>query len=627
MLQKLNERIQGLVAWIIVILIAITFTLFGIDYYLQSRHESAAQAEVNGQAITKQAFELNYRRSRQLRDLSQMSAARETQLKQQVLDEMILNSVSVQAARQRGFEVNAQQANAAIVHIPQFQEDGHFSSNRYAQALNGAFYTPETFQQEVRQGMLLNQQRFALIGTAFTLPSEVNQFVKLYMQTRDYDYLQIPAVKFLKEATVSENDIDKYYQTHKKVFLSPEKVSIDYVRLSLRDLKQQVQISPKEIRQYYEDNPASFMLPAQWRVAKLHLPYSDNMTDEQKNALKRQVEALVKDVQMSPQAFSERSKAFVQTHPNSSLQELWVAAGQTRYDAHLLALTKPNQISEVIATPKGLTLFQALDIKKASVKPFDMVQRDIENQLRHERAQEQYSKALEQLSELSYQTPDSLAPVAKALHLPIESTELFTRHGGEAPMTQNPQIRQTAFSYDVLKFRNNSEPIQIDNDSVMVLRVRQHIPAAERTLVDVKSLIENQLARKKAEALARQFGQSFLITPEGIQQEQLSHEQGMAQKQLHWHPVFGATRDTEQVIGPINDLAFNLPKPGEKIGQSLLSGDYVIVRLKKIHEGDISKLDKEQRASITQQIEASYGLMDYDLYISSLMRNAQITKH
>ena len=99
MLQKLNERIQGVVAWVVIILVAVTFTLFGIDYYIQSRHETNAQVDVNGQPITKQAFELNYRRARQMRDPSLMTAALENQLKQQVMDEMITNNVSMQAAQ------------------------------------------------------------------------------------------------------------------------------------------------------------------------------------------------------------------------------------------------------------------------------------------------------------------------------------------------------------------------------------------------------------------------------------------------------------------------------------------------------------------------------------------------
>jgi len=136
---------------------------------------------------------------------------------------MITNEVTVQSARNYGFEISADQANAAIVNIPQFQEDGHFSTEKYQQALNGALFTPETFQNEVKQGMLLNQQRFAFMGSSFALPSEVNRFVRLYMQTRDYDYLTISAAELENQVQISPDDIKLYYSKNQKEFMSPEK--------------------------------------------------------------------------------------------------------------------------------------------------------------------------------------------------------------------------------------------------------------------------------------------------------------------------------------------------------------------------------------------------------------------
>src|SRR3546814_553347 len=94
MLQKLNERIQGVIAWVVIILIAVTFTLFGVDYYMQSHQTSDVEVDVNGQPIGKQAFDINYRRVRQQRDPSQITAASELALKKQVLTDMITNVVS-----------------------------------------------------------------------------------------------------------------------------------------------------------------------------------------------------------------------------------------------------------------------------------------------------------------------------------------------------------------------------------------------------------------------------------------------------------------------------------------------------------------------------------------------------
>jgi peptidyl-prolyl cis-trans isomerase D len=82
---------------VVIILITFTFALFGIDYYLQTHNVSNVQIEVNGYPISKQDFEVNYRRARQMRDPSQMTTALEAALKQQIIDEMIVNSVSQHA--------------------------------------------------------------------------------------------------------------------------------------------------------------------------------------------------------------------------------------------------------------------------------------------------------------------------------------------------------------------------------------------------------------------------------------------------------------------------------------------------------------------------------------------------
>ncbi|KTC79870.1 peptidyl-prolyl cis-trans isomerase D [Legionella cherrii] len=74
-------------------------------------------------------------------------------------------------------------------------------------------------------------------------------------------------------------------------------------------------------------------------------------------------------------------------------------------------------------------------------------------------------------------------------------------------------------------------------------------------------------------------------------------------------------------------MAFNLLRPESRNGLVMPNGDYVVVRLKQIHDGKLSTLDREQQDSLVQQIEASYGMMDYDLYVKSLINRAQIVRH
>jgi len=158
---------------------------------------------------------------------------------------------------------------------------------------------------------------------------------------------------------------------------------------------------------------------------------------------------------------------------------------------------------------------------------------------------------------------------------------------------------------------------------VIVLRVNKHIPATAKTLTEVRSLIEKKLARNRAKVEARQLGKALLNANQNLAEQ----DQLIKANQLQWQAVTSATRDADAALITINEMAFNLPRVGAEVGRSLVDGDYVIVRLKKINDGHLNPLDKEQVASITQQIEANYGMMDYDLYVNSLMSKAQIVKH
>lgn len=623
MLQKLNERIQGVVAWLVIILIAITFTLFGVDYYLQSHQTSNAKVVVNKLPITEQAFETNYRRTRAQQDLAQMTASDEKNLQNQVLNQMITNEVSVQSARKYGFDVSPAQANAAIVNIPQFQEDGHFSAEKYQQALSGAMFTPETFQNEVRQGMLLNQQRFAFMGSSFALPDEIKRFVRLYMQTRDYEYLTIPYSQFEKQVKISPEDIQQYYKEHLKEFMSPEQVTIDYVTLSMHDIKAKLKVTDEEVKRYYEENKSNYLTPAQWKVAHILfvIPEGADQTDLEK--VQKKAESVYTKLQKNPDEFNQLV--------NSSDDKLsiadkgvlpWITAGQNEYDKFLSGLTEPGQISEPQKTKHGFEIFKLIAYKPVTTKSFKQMESTIKEQLIVDTAQNKYAQALEQLSDLSYQTPDSLNPVSDTLGLKIQQSQPFSRTGGKQPITKNKQVINAAFSNDVLELGNNSEPVQLDNDSVVVLRVNQHILSKEQSFSEVQEKIGRILSKNRAESKAKEIGTTLLNPVEDKQQQEL-----ISTNQLEWHSIVDASRDNDKTNSIINDLAFNLLRPESRDGVTLENGDYVVVKLKRINDGKLNNLDQEQRDSLIQQIEASYGMMDYDLYVNNLITHAEIERH
>ena len=191
-------------------------------------------------------------------------------------------------------------------------------------------------------------------------------------------------------------------------------------------------------------------------------------------------------------------------------------------------------------------------------------------------------------------------------------------------MSKNKQVINAAFSNDVLAVGNNSEPVQLNNESVIVLRVNKHLEATQRTFDEVKAEISQKLSEMKARKKAIELGKAILVL--GNNSSAIS--QLITQHKLSWHKVTDASRDaTEATPDVINALAFTLPKVGSQKGQILSNGDYVVVDLKQINPGKMDALDKEQLASISQQIEANIGMMDYDLYVGDLRAHAKLVRN
>ena len=473
--------------------------------------------------------------------------------------------------------------------------------------------------------MLLNQLRFAFMGTSFALPTEIEQFVKLYMQTRDYNYTKIPAQAFLSKVQVTPEEVEAYYKEHQKEFLSPEKVTVDYIRLSMAAIKSTIQINDEQITRYYEENKNNYYLPAQWKVAHILFAIPPEATTDEQERIKRLAEQTFAELQSNPlrfdQAVKDKSDDKISVAQGGLLP--WIVAGQSNFDKSLVDLTTPGQIASPFKSKHGYEIFKLIAYKPAVIKPLSDVKDTIRDQLVADLGQAQYAQALEKLSDLSYQSPDSLTPVADALKLSVQQSTPFSRAGGESDLTKNKQVINAAFSQDVLALGNNSEPIQLDNESVIVLRVSNHTLSTQQSLSELKPFIQEKLAMNKAEQQASLLGKELLAASQhGPQQDQL-----MLQHQLKWTPVAASPRDSDLSPEAINELAFSLATVGTETGHTLANGDFVIVHLKRINDGQLDKFDKEQVASITQQIETNYGMMDYDLFVNNSMKKAKIVNH
>lgn len=630
MLQNIHDRIHGWIAWVIIIIIAITFTLFGIDYYIGSRAGSQAKVEVNDQPISEEQFRVTYRRVQQNQQ-GPMTASAERLLKRQVLQKMIMDKVVLQAATNNGFTVTEQQAESALMGIPAFQDDGQFSAEKFQLALSSALYTPETFINQLKEGMLSNQQRFSIVGSAFVLPGELDQFIKLADQTRDFDYLLIPSSKFKSQVKVTADEVKDYYGKHQKQFMTEEKVALNYVLLSMKKVTDSIDISDKQLQQYYQENSASYRQPAEYKIAHILIKLDKNADEKAQQAALTKAQAIEAKLAKG-ESFATLAKAesddLLSARKGGELS--WMRAGSLgeAYDAAIIALKTKGDISAPVKTPYGYEIIKLMDKRAPQEIPFADVKQSIKQGLVIEKAQQLFAQESDELTDLSYQNPESLTTAAKALGLTIKSTPLFSRQGLKVGVAASKSVVKVAFSNEVLAEGNNSQPMPLNDDGLIVIRVAKHVKPQAIPLAEVRDKIRAIIEKQQQDKLARAYSEKLLAA----YADKKAFDALSAKESLQWVKEQGVRRGAgDKLDAKIVAVAFDtkLPKTGQAALQriELSNGDTALLLLKKISHGKVDSIDKEQREIIAGQIETAQGIKDYDMFVAGLMKNADIVRH
>ncbi|MDX2165316.1 MAG: SurA N-terminal domain-containing protein [Gammaproteobacteria bacterium] len=633
MLQNIRDKSQGPVLWIVVILIISTFAVWGIHSYVVGSRQSHTPAIVNHITITQAQVMSSYERLRQQEQMQlganfSLNPTVEGALKRQALNQLVVSTVLVQAATKSGYRVTTDQVNEALLKIPAFQESGQFSVNRFREVLSGILYSQNSFLIDMRNSMLIGQVQSGYVNSAFALPGEVDNAIRLVNQKRDISYVIIPAAHFSRDIHLRDEDVKNYYQTHQNEFQSPEQVSLQYLELSLPAIKAQMHFDETKVQQYYENNIESYTKPASWHVAYILIKIPQDASPADVEGAEKRMDDIQHQLK-SGARFSVLARKYSQDIASSkSGGELdWFSAGtlDPSFEKAVANLKSVGDVSEPVRTSYGLSLIKLLGVKKAEVMPFSAVKSQVESTLAEQQAEQIFSQESDKLSNLTYSNPTTLEIAAKALNMSVGTTDLFTRDGMKVGIASNAKIVEAAFSRDVLQNGNNSDLIQLDPNTVAVVRVKNHQPQAVLPFADVENTIAQKLRNQQAQEKAEALGQSWL---KQIEDNKSSAAALSRENAFPWQVDKDAGRYDSRVDSRILTEAFSMPYPNDNAsvkGVRLPSGDYAIIEVDAVHQGELPKSDDSISHNIfKEELEKNYGQIDYQLYVRELMKNSSI---
>ncbi|MCK5894665.1 MAG: SurA N-terminal domain-containing protein [Endozoicomonadaceae bacterium] len=626
MLQNMRDKAQGWISKVIIGFIVLTFAIFGLESLVPNRNNPDV-AEVNGQNISQQSLMRAVEQQRRLLmqrlgDNFGSSIFNDQALQKAALEELIQKAVLLQYANKVGMSISSQSVDQMIRSIPEFQVDGEFDANRFQQLVSSLGVTPLQFRQSLNDDMLIYRIRASIAGSEFATAYKVQKLYDIQQQTRDIAWLTLDAVKTQDAIRVADDEIETYYQNHQAVFMTQEQVSLDYIILDRVILEGQVSITESDIEARYQSQIEDIKSQADDSVTAsiILLEPSSRRDDKETLALASELKRRLSSGEEFATLASEYSEDAASAAKGGDLGVVESGFLGEAFDDTLASLEK-EEVSDPVLIDFGVVLIKRTADEQVTPSRADM-RDELVQDLKESAVDPLFVEQSRKLADISFEAADLQQP-AEELGLVIQSTALFGRHGGEG-IAEHRTIVDVAFSDDLLNLKANSEPLDIGDGRVAVIRVKRHKKSEVEPLSDVRDRVVTKIKKEYADLQMNDKADTILAALEsGKTTVDIAKEYV-----VDWQERSSVKREDQDIPLPLLRDAFKLPHPDKvpNYGKtSLPDGDVIIVAVKNVEQKK-EVVDAEELQNINRILSRRSGEAIYSEYLQDIKKNADIKR-
>ena len=616
MLKLIRDNAKGVVAWIIVIIIIIPFALWGVNEYFEGGGEVVV-AKIGDRDVSLGEYQNLYQRELAARRQAMGSAfnASDPSIRRDVIERLVNIEVMTQAARDSGFRIADARLGQRIVAMREFQDGGRFDPALYDRLLRASGLSKAQFEEDLRNDLLLEQFIGGVSETAFLTARDLDALLRMIEQRRRFAHLVLPVADYATRVEVDEERIARYYEENRSEFAVPERVTAQYLELSMSSIVAGIEVDDETIRRLYEERAPGFTVGEERRARHILIEVDQAADAGAIEAARTRAEELLAAIE-GGESFEEvarnHSDDSGSARSGGDLGFFTRGAMVPSFEEAVFSMS-PGELRGPVQSPFGFHLIRLEEIRPGSVRPFEEMAPILKEEYRQARAEERFFDLTERLADLTFEHSDTLAVAAEELGLPLRETEPFSVDAGQG-IAMEGVFRDAAFSPDVLESGHNSPLVELGQSRVVVLRIADRYPASHLPLAEVRDRIERELHRHAAAEMARKDGERIVARlAEGASMEELAREH-----RAEWHPSTTVRRDDAELDPAVLGAAFSMPRPaenGEPVieGVELLSGDYAVLALYEVMDGnpgDVAALDRRMQGEAVAQFLGQRAVQD-----------------
>ncbi len=289
----------------------------------------------------------------------------------------------------------------------------------------------------------------------------------------------------------------------------------------------------------------------------------------------------------------------------------WIEPGfmVQAFEDGLYAMTLDAPISDPVQTSFGWHVIQLRDIRPSEGMTFEEARETLLGEVLKETQERKYLELADRLVDLIYEDPTTLSSAAEQLGLKVQVAGPFGRAGGEG-VAANPAVVAAAFSDLVLEQASVSDPVELGENHMVVVRLKEHKPEALLPLDEVRDTVIAGVQHDQAMQLAAERAEAIKVQVEGGADPLTLAEEGKVEL-IEADSVLRSGKDQ-----PADLLAqvFRMARPSgdaPSIATVPLANGYAVVVLASVTDGKLKEDDlisqqnyKRRIANATANAEA-----------------------
>ena len=506
-----NLKYLSWVLWLVILVFVLfLFTDFG-SIQPAGGVDGSAAARVGDYEISYGEFEQAYRRQEaQLEQLYgqriDRDTARQLGLYNQVMDGLISQKILQAEGDRMGLEISDEEVREEILKYDVFKnEQGAFvGQDTYQSILRNARLTPESFEESVRQEILINRVRSVLLQNIYVSDAEVESAYRDQAERAKIRFVRLPASEFADRVTLTDEEVASFFADNRQDFEIPEQRVVDYLSIDRTQIQAEIEITDEEVASFYRDNQADYTREEQVQARHILVRTGDERTVDE--ARQRIAEA---------RARIERGEDFaavaaeISDDPGSKARggDLGTfGRGQMVPPFEEAAFgAAPGELVGPVETTFGVHLIEVLGRSEGGVQPLDQVSTSIRNRLTLERAQALAASRATELAERIEreeltETADLRVLADQETGVTLLTTEPFAEGDPVSGIGRSPLFTAAAFEAELGEVEG---PIQIPRGWA-ILRLSEireaHLPELEQVEADVRTALRERKQTELATA-------------------------------------------------------------------------------------------------------------------------------